>query len=349
MSCCSCGGGCLSGCGCRIIILPENPAASYGMENINLTGVGVYDGTSGTTFQMRGIASANSSLSVTFDAGNNVILLTLDLDTVVDDLPQATTTQRGVGETATDAEAIAKASLTNFVTPSNFAAMASSTTFAGLVELATDAETQAGISSTLAVTPAGLQSVLATLGNTTTFADAAARAGTAPDFEGQYGYQIDTNQPYIAFGTSAGNWNPMFAGGITNNFTTGSTTTLNLAGGGATLIFDGAGSGIVSFTDGNYVISDAGILDFQSTGFISIGGTLIPADSVLTTGALFAGHLDSRLINTFISTANTQTGWTVTNPSTSRTLDVAAATLAELRAVVGTLITDLKAVKLPAT
>jgi hypothetical protein len=58
----------------------------------------------------------------------------------------------------------------------------------------------------------------------------------------------------------------------------------------------------------------------------------------------------SRLLNTFISTANTQTGYTnFTNPAVLRTCDTATVTLPQLAQIVGTLINDLKAVLLPAT
>lgn len=38
-----------------------------------------------------------------------------------------------------------------------------------------------------------------------------------------------------------------------------------------------------------------------------------------------------------------QTGYTITNPSSLRALDVSAATLAQVRQVVGTMVADLKA------
>lgn len=71
---------------------------------------------------------------------------------------QATTTTAGIGETATDAEAIAKSSTTTFLTPSNLATgnFQASTTFEGLIELATQAEVDAKTDTTRAVTPATL-------------------------------------------------------------------------------------------------------------------------------------------------------------------------------------------------
>jgi len=360
---CSCGCGCLSGCGCRIIVLPENPAASYGMENINLTGVGVYDNTSGTTFQMRGVASANSSLTVTLDAGNNTILLTLDLDTVVDDLPQATTTQRGVGETATDAEAIAKTSITNFVTPSNFAAMDATTTFKGFIEIATNAETIAGVSTTLAVTPAGIAAAIASGGFVeTTFADAAVRVTAQPKFAGSIGYQLDTEQPYIGNSQASGDWNLILADTASVQ-EIGAGLILDISAAGAT--FDGDHNGDFTFLDINNlsITSAAGILidssniTFSGSQFFNLGtnvtqfaidNALVPQNSVLTTKT--GAFASSQLISTFLSTSNVQTGYTTfSNPSTIRTCDTATVTLQQLAQIVGTLITDLKAVKLPAT
>lgn len=71
---------------------------------------------------------------------------------------QATTTVMGIGETATNAEAVSKASTTVFLTPSNLATgnYQASATFEGLVELATQAEVTAGTDTTRAVTPATL-------------------------------------------------------------------------------------------------------------------------------------------------------------------------------------------------
>jgi hypothetical protein len=77
-------------------------------------------------------------------------------------LNQATTSLPGVLETATDAEAIAKASSLAALTPSNLAALGGSATFAGLLELATDAEAQAGTDTARPITPANLQAVTST-------------------------------------------------------------------------------------------------------------------------------------------------------------------------------------------
>lgn len=78
---------------------------------------------------------------------------------------QATTVQIGSLETATDAEAIAKASLLVALTPSNLAAINATDSFSGLVELATDAEAIAKADATKALTPANL----AALGGSETF------------------------------------------------------------------------------------------------------------------------------------------------------------------------------------
>lgn len=77
----------------------------------------------------------------------------------------ATTTVQGIVELATNAEAIAKASTTVVITPSNLAALGASTTFAGFVELATDAEAIAGVSTTVAITPANLTAALTSAGD----------------------------------------------------------------------------------------------------------------------------------------------------------------------------------------
>jgi hypothetical protein len=352
-SCCSCGG-----CGCSrcnyTVVLPSEAPEVLSFQNVNVGGVGVLDSATQPNINFRGVASANALATVTLDAANHNILLTLDSAAIAAALPAAITTQTGVLETATDAEAIAKAATDKIVTPSNFAAMASSSTFAGFVELATNAETQAGASSTLAVTPAGLLSVTALQKTTTTFADAVARAALAPTFEGQFGYQLDTNNPYVARGTSAGNWNNLLAFGISNTIPAGNATGVTFGAGAS---FDWT-NGDLSFIDVNvqtgqsvggttWAWSTGTTIDYNG-GIIQNGGVTVPAASVLTTAGL--GVPSSRLLNTFISTANTQTGYTnFTNPAVLRTCDTATVTLPQLAQIVGTLINDLKAVLLPAT
>jgi hypothetical protein len=70
--------------------------------------------------------------------------------------PDASTTEKGLVELATDAETQALTDTTRAVTPSNLGALNASTTQEGLVELATDAETQALTDTTRAVTPSNL-------------------------------------------------------------------------------------------------------------------------------------------------------------------------------------------------
>lgn len=360
MSCCSCGNGCAEGCGCRIIVLPDNPVELYSMANINTLGIGVYDSTDGKEFDMRGIASGNSSLIVTLDATNHAIILTLNIDQIIDDLPQATTTQRGVGETATDAEAITKASITTFLTPSNLAALGASLTFAGLAEFATNAETQAGASAALAVTPAGLASVVTTLGTTETWADAAARAALAPDFDGQLGSQLNTNIPYLANGTAAGGFSqPLFVLGSLNNTSPLAQTILDLNSQDFNI-----SNGIFKFQLGTFSLGDVSATDFDFGVAVNlqIAGVQIPASSVFGTGA--AGVPVSRLLTTFLSNSNTTVwgaptgtlartilasyaGQNISNPPTEaevQTLDDAVVALSQH---VCALITDLRATLKP--
>lgn len=358
MSCCTCGNCCQPGYGCLCqIVLPDNPVVGYSAANINTLGIGVYDSQSGNEFDFRGIYSGNSSIVIALDAGNNAISITLNIDQIIDDLPQATTTQRGVGETATDAEAIAKASITMFLTPSNLAALGASLTFAGLVELATDAETQAGVSVTLAVTPAGLASVITTLEQTTTWADAAARAVLVPSFAGQFGVQLDTDIPYISTTTLAGGFNrPLFTLNSANNVIS-SATTVDLVT-GARLIFDSSdvSGGIeldveLDVTSGGSVKFNGGVLNFDSPGssFLQIGGAAANANSVMIISGTAGDLTTVATIGTFISTFDVQVGYTAfVNGAVLRTCDTTTVTLPQLAQIVGTLIEDLKAVQLPA-
>lgn len=373
-ACCTCGNGCAAGCGCRVFVLPDNPVEQWNFETIGVVGVPVLAGVSGVNVQFYTVASGSAALTVALDAGNGAVMFTLDVDEIINDLPQATTTQRGVGETATDAEAIAKASLTVFLTPSNLAALGSSTTFAGLVELATDAETQTGVSTTLAVTPAGLASVVQQLGTTTTFTDAAGRGAAFPDFEGQFGAQLDTNTAYLSDGVGAGDWLGILTLDSSANTMTANT---NLTPNG--FIFEVFGNGTFeidqttfsvanntsNFNNGNLRFGDTGALNFDwaANVILQIAGSTIPANSVLITSGT-NGDPSSALINTFLSEANT-TIWGLPTGTLSRTALAAYAgqnisnppTEAEVQALddyvqtlsqkVCALITDLRATMKP--
>jgi hypothetical protein len=339
---CSCGG-----CGCSrcnyVVVLPSEALAALNFANVNVGGVGVLDSATQPNINFRGVASANAMATVTLDAANHNILLTLDSAAIAAALPAATTTQAGVLETATDAEAIAKASTDKIITPSNFAAMASSTTFAGFVELATNAETQAGASSTLAVTPAGLLSVTALQKTTTTWADAVARAALVPTFEGQFGYQLDTNNAYIARGSNAGNWSNLFTFGQNNNIPGSTLTDITF---GVTSITTWIG-GEHEYSAATFRLTST-TFDLNSADF-QLNGVSVPGDSILTTSGS-AGDVSSQVISNFMSNNQTQTGYTpFTNPATIRTLNTATATTQQIAQCLGTLIEDLKQILLPAT
>lgn len=80
------------------------------------------------------------------------------LGTTVD----ATATQKGRVELATDAETITGTDDTRAVTPAGLAALTASATRDGLVELATDAEAITGADTARAVTPANLAAAVTT-------------------------------------------------------------------------------------------------------------------------------------------------------------------------------------------
>lgn len=351
MSCCNtCGS--TQGCNCQYtVVLPDNPVEAYTCANINLTGIGVYDSQNGNEFDFRGITSGNNSLLVTLDAGNNSILLTFNIQQIIDDLPDATTTQRGVLETATDAEAIGKALNNKILTPSNLAAIGATTTFSGLIEIATNAEALTGASTSLAITPANLAYVNAAQLTTVVFADAVARAAAVPTFAGQFGQQNDTGQSYCAYGTNAGEWSLLVSeSGDNSGIFAFNTASVAFTGASTLQIGDTINPASLDVSAASFLnITATASLNLDGGSKLQISATSIPADSVVITGGV-AGNPSSKLINTFISTSNTQTGYTAfANGATLRTCDTATVTLAQLAQIVGTLITDLKAVKLPAT
>lgn len=345
---CSCG---CNPCSCSpqppLCCNPTTESVEYTFENQNLSGVGVFNNVTNYLVGFRGIVSESVALTVALDAPNNVIVLDFDDSQLIAAIPDATTTQRGILETATDAEAIAKALNNKIVTPSNFAAMGSTTSFAGLVELATNAETITGTSTTLATTPAGVAAATS-LYRTVTFADAVTRAATIPSFAGQFAVQLDTDQGYISYGTGAGQWYGLFTLDTTS-FISGATV-LNING--STLLFTGGSfnidgtttntwSGSTSIDNAVWTFTNFATIDYASSTILKIAGVSIPASSVLLTGAT-AGEPSSTLISNFLSTANSSGGWTnFTNSLVRKTCDCNTVTLPELAQIVDTLIQTL--------
>lgn len=348
---------------------PTTESVTYTFENGNLTGVGTFDNETDNLVQFRGIVSDSASLTVTLNATDNTIVLAFDSSALITDIPDATTTQRGILETATNAEALAKAATDKILVPSNLAALGSTTSFAGLVELATDAETIAGVSATLAVTPAGLAAVGAT--NTlTTWADAVTRAGATPTYDGQIGTQLDINVPFVANGTSAGDFDiPLLISGANTLF-----GNVSVATAGFDFTFTGAGnvvvnlSGSFAVTGQTYLYSNTQLGNGGAEVINFEGGTLQVNGSALNDSLLGGGGTGISLaypVADFISANNTQTGWgtpsgtlarstfatyagqTISNPPTQAEVQAIDDALVIASRRLAALITDLLAVKLP--
>lgn len=327
----------------------------------------MFDNQTGSVVGFRGVASANVFMTVALDAPNKVALFTIDVNALAAAMPAATTAQAGVLETATDAEAIAKTATDKIVTPSNFAAMASSQTFQGLVELATDAETITGTSTTLAVTPAGLAAVLVSSSGTETWADAPARLGATPDFAGQFGVQLDLDLAFISTGVAAGDFDVPIMMLSGDNTVSGATAvdigihSLTIFGGSLQL-----GNGQVIFNDATITLGgpSGSTIDFNtatSAVGLFVNGVLM-ANSVFTTG--ISGEPVGVLITTFLSNTNTQiyglptgamarttfatyAGQAISNPPTQaevQALDNAVVIVSQRLAA---LITDLRATLKP--
>lgn len=374
MSCsCNC-----TPCNCQprpsICCTPTVESITYTFENANLSGIGVFDNETDQLVQFRGIVSDSVALTVTLDAVNNTIVLDFDDAALVAAIPDATTTQRGILETATNAEALAKAAADKILTPSNLAALGSTTSFAGMVELATDAETIAGVSSTLAVTPAGLLAATS-LYRTTTFVDGVARGAAVPEFQGQFGAQLDVNSAWLANGVGAGDWLQVLTGNTTNTLNSVLTTisfqngtfTFEGVGGTGTLTVDNMLAvtffqAPTTFSTSDVTFSNSDVT-FNASARIFDSGGVIPADSILLTTST-AGQLSSLGIATFLSESNTEvwvapagsflrtsfttyTGQTISNPPTQaevQTLDDAVAAISQR---FGALIIDLMATLKP--
>lgn len=360
---CSCG---CSPCSCSprpsVCCTPTTESVEYTFENGNLVGIGFFDNETDNLVQFRGAVSNSAALTITLDAANNVLVFDFDDEALILDIPDATTTQRGILETATNGEALAKAATDKILTPSNLAALGSTTAFAGLVELATNAETIAGISTTLAVTPAGLAAAGAT-NSTTTFADAVARGGASATFAGQFGVQLDTDQAYVSFGTGAGQWYPIFT--LNNTSTLLNGTILNLDGNSLTF---NSGSfnldGTMTNTwQGNTVLNNASFsftaattLDYAVDTILKIAGNTLANETFI--GVDTGGAVAEILISNFISNYNTTTyglptgtlarttfatyaGQTVSNPPTQAEVQAIDDALVIVSRRLGALVTDL--------
>lgn len=354
-------------CGCcnpnitiapTICCTPTTESVEYTAENVNAIGIGVLNGTTGTNFEFRGIASDTLALTVTLDAVNNAIIISFNDELLIDDIPTATETIRGIAEVATQGETNAGALDDKIVTPLKLFSMLATETQRGILEIATQAEVTTGTNDTNAITPLKLATFAGTQFTTRTFADAVARAAAVPAFDGQLGIQLDTNALIMSTGTIAGTFTPNIVIGGTLSVTGALTQT-----GASTFNSAATFNGSVSLADPSGVSFGSNEVDFAGTQ-ISVSGVPIGAiDSVL---AQIGGIVNSKPVSEFLSTSNVQTGWGTPSGTLARTTFASYAgqtisnppTQAEVQALddavvivsrrLAALVTDLLAVNLPA-
>jgi len=336
MSCCNSFPNC-----CHVLMGPPCPSTctidGNTFQNINLQGYGLYASVSSGLVSFYGI-EGSQYIDVTFDAVNKAVQISLDAEAFAGGIPQATESVLGGAKIATQTQTNVGTDDATIVTPLKLSGRTSTTARTGVAALATQGEVNAGTNNTKIVTPLTMATLIfggvpvgtVMLGETTQNLT----AQTTWDFDQTLDIKIAGNS-FLNLDVDNG-----------TKFQNGSVTFLSdiTSSGGANF------SGAVEFSASGTVQFDSGTtIDYQTGTVIQVSSVAIPANSVFITSGV-AGHLSSALINTFISSANSQTGYTAfTNPATIRTCDTSSVTLQQLAQLVGTLISDLKLIKLPAT
>lgn len=345
-----------------ICCTPSTESVEYTFENQNLIGIGVFNGEADNLVGFRGIASDTLALTVTLDADNNAIIISFNDELLIDDIPDADETTRGILEVATQAETNAGAVDNKIITPLKLATMQATETQTGVLQIATQAEVTTGTNDATAVSPLKLATFAGTQFTTRTFADAVARAAAVPAFNGQLGVQLDNDSIIVSTGTVAGTF--------TNNIVIGGTLTVtgNISATGSLAEFGSITSADATFDSGALAVtSGVGVLvtaplSFETGTEFQIGGA--PATNSVIIGRTL-GAADALPIADFLSTENVQTGWgtpsgtlarttfasytgqTVSNPPTQAEMQALDDAVVIVSRRLAALVTDLLAVNLP--
>lgn len=314
-------------------------AQDISISNANIEGQGLFFQKVGNEFQFYGLMNTDGYITVTLDADNKAVSIDIDPELISGSIPDSTKTVKGKTAYASDAEAVAQASQTKALTPSNLAALIASTAATGLVRLATGPETVTGTDTAKATTPAGVKAAVDAAKAIQVVADSPGRTSATPAYVGQLLYQSNNGTWWTGTSLTTGGWEmkTVTNSNVANQMVSGASFS-NATG---TITFDA--------TNG---VSFSGVSNLSSSLQFRIGGVLpsssdVPAsDSGLIAINNSTGAPGFMALSRMLSEFSVESYFVSSNPGI-RNFDPTTADLDTTKNVLATLIFDLAANKKP--